>query len=145
MDSDKFFDRFCNFDCQRFFCLKQSEFDNDKELNFSEIFQNIATCKFYCSDDALFASRPNNFQFIFHTHVRSLNKNFVSLYDLIYSLPCSLDLLTPMPETWLKPDLVIFLPIRGYEFINVTSDKRAGGVAMYVSKNLVLKSQTNLI
>jgi len=41
---------FANFDSDlgRFFCLKLSEIDNDKEQNISEIFQNIVTCKYYC-------------------------------------------------------------------------------------------------
>jgi len=59
-------------------------------------------------------------------------KNFASLYDLIYSLPCLPDVIC-LSETWLKPDLVINLSIPGYEFIHVTSDKREDGIVMYIS------------
>jgi len=67
-----------------------------------------------------------------HITVRSLNKNFSSLHELIQNFPNPPDIIGVL-ETWITSNLERNISIAGYEFIYQNAKKRAGGVAFYIS------------
>jgi len=142
MDCTKFINEFCSFngDLADFLNLSQVNTDDKIEFNHGKLFQQVATCKYYLSDNLLFASRPLNSLFMLHINARSLNKNFSSLDELIQNFPNLPDIIG-VSETWLKSNLEQNISIAGYEFNYQNAKKRAGGVAFYISlvMNLITK------
>ena len=71
---------------------------------------------------------------LLHIKVRSLNKNS-DLFEFIESLNFLLHVIC-LSETRIKMDPLINIELTNYSFVHVKSKSNAGGVAIYISKNL---------
>ena len=72
---------------------------------------------------------------IFHCNVRSLPKNQTLLYDLLYCLSDTPDVIG-ITETKLNENTVTDVEIRGYKLFHDDSPTTAGGAALYISESL---------
>ena len=70
-----------------------------------------------------------------HVNIRSLHKNFDSLYEFLVTLSFSSDIFC-LTETRLKSEALINIDLPLYKFNYVDSTTAAGGVAIYVSNKL---------
>ena len=77
-----------------------------------------------------------------HVNIRSLQKNYDELYQFVSKPPLT-PLIICITETKLKgiPDVNNSLP--GYAFIHENSSTNAGGVGIYISKNLYFEKNFN--
>ena len=70
-----------------------------------------------------------------HVYIRSLHKNFDSLYEFLVTLFFSSDIIC-LTETRLRDEVLININLPLYKFIHVDSATAAGGVAIYDSNKL---------
>ena len=73
--------------------------------------------------------------FVMHINTRSLQHNFENLNDLLLQMKFQPDILC-VSETKNKISPLINKSLPGYEFFHVDSPINAGGVAIYISKQL---------
>ena len=101
---------------------------------FSAITEGIAPCKYFSTSN--FSSLKLSFEniFILHLNIRSLNKNYDDLYELISEFPHPFDLVC-LSETKLKNNTHVNIQIRGYQFVHVDSASNAGDMGIYISDN----------
>ena len=85
--------------------------------------------------------KDNNSLSIVHLNIRSLDKNFDKLYDFLLCLPFTHDVLC-LSASCIKRQALINLS--GYSFVNVDPVGNAGGVAMYVRKDLKITQEQNI-
>ena len=78
---------------------------------------------------------------LLHFSIRSLHKNFDAIYKFLQSLDFLPDAIC-LSETRIKDKPLTDTSITGYSLIHVNSHLTAGGVAVYISKNLNLNCQT---
>ena len=101
-----------------------------------EIFRvNVKKCHMY--NPLMFDPVPNIDQslFIMHINTRSLQCNFDKLNDLLFQMKFQPDILC-ISETKIKTSPLLNISIPGYEFFHADSLSNAGGVALYISKQL---------
>ena len=114
-----------------------SETDNFdlSDKTFPLIFQNITPCQYINVNNI---SLKTNDMIFLHVNIRSLQKNYDELYQLVSEQPLK-PLIICITETKLKgiPDVNISLP--GYVFIHENSSTNAGRVGIYISKNFTLR------
>ena len=90
----------------------------------------------YCDFSSLQAFKQRDHELlVLHVNIRSLQKNFDDLYQLICQFKHSPDIIC-LSETRLKNQVPINVNIHGYNFVNANSPTNAGGVGMYVSSNI---------
>ena len=111
--------------------LLDNEFDLS-EQTLKVTFQNINPCK-YSKINSIFFNNQVEHLFLFHLNVRSLQKNFDDLQEIIYNLKEQLHIIC-LNEMKIKNSPFLNLSIPGYKFINVSSLSNAGGVGVYVSE-----------
>ena len=70
-----------------------------------------------------------------HINIRSLNKNFDNLYNLLSNLAFSPSIVA-VPKTRLKTQPLTNISIPGFSFVHVDSESNAGGVATYISDSI---------
>ena len=70
-----------------------------------------------------------------HSNIRSLQKNFDSLYVFLQSLKFLPELLCLM-ESRIKDKPLINISIPGYSFVHVNCSNAASGVAVYITNNM---------
>ena len=118
-----------------------SETDNFdlSDKTFPLIFQNIKPCQYTNINNI--SLKANDMIFI-HVNIRSLQKNYDELYQFVSELPLK-PLIICITETKLKgiPDVNISFP--GYVFVHENSSTNAGGVGIYISKNLYCEKNFN--
>lgn len=69
---------------------------------------------------------------IVHQNIRSLRKNFHALIDSLNCLPFQPDLIF-LTETWIYPTELYKFKIAGYRmFTNCNTNRKSGGVAVYI-------------
>ena len=90
----------------------------------------------YCDFSSLQAFKQRDHELlVLHVNIRSLQKNFDDLYQLICQFKHLPDIIC-LSETRLKDQVPINVNIHGYNFVNANSPTNAGGVGMYVSSNI---------
>ena len=65
------------------------------------------------------------------------------MYDFLLCLPFTLDVLC-LSESRIKKQPLVNISLSGYSFINVDPVGNAGGVAMYVRKDLKITQEQNI-
>ena len=104
---------------------------NLSEKTFSTIFQNIQKCEYADVKAAHLNSQMNNLT-LFHLNIRSLQKNFNDLHELLCNLSEPPHIIC-LSETKIKHNTLLNLSISGYKFLNVNSLTNAGGVGVFIS------------
>ena len=111
--------------------------DCDNSINSAEklFLENVQKCKMY--NPLLFNPVLDSDQslFVMHINTRFLQHNFENLNDLLLQMNFQPDILC-VSETKIKISPLINISLPGYEFFHVDSPTNAGGVAIYVSKQL---------
>ena len=73
---------------------------------------------------------------IIHFNARSLNANFVKIYDYLNGLSLNFDIIA-ISETWIQSDSITEFQINGYELFSVRrKTKGGGGVVLYVKQDI---------
>ena len=80
----------------------------------------------------------SNRLFLIHINVRSLQKNFDDLYQLISSFAKSPDIIC-ISETRLKAESIMKVDLPGYNFTDAITPTIAGGVSIYITNSLTFK------
>ena len=78
-----------------------------------------------------------------HFNMRSLPKNLTSLNDLILTVKETPEIIA-ISETKLQDENIYNISIPGYVFLNTNSPTRAGGVGLYISKELTFIRRRDL-
>ena len=102
----------------------------DSLLN--SIATNIKICKYTDPTASSFNFDDNRSLILLHVNIRSLHKNFESLYEFLVTSSFSPDIIC-QTETRLKGEALINIDLLLHKFIHVDSTTVAGGVAIYVS------------
>ena len=90
----------------------------------------------YCDFSSLQAFKQRDHELlVLHVNIRSLQKNFDDLYQLICQFKYPPDIIC-LSETRLKDQVPINVNTNGYNFVNANSPTNAGGVGMYASSNI---------
>ena len=106
--------------------------------HYNYIFPN---CKYYSCQDftASFGNYMKNGLTFIHFNARSLNSNFKYISNFLTELNITFDLIT-ISETWSNTRTVDDYDLKGYDVChNVRNNKKGGGVAYYVNKELASK------
>ncbi|XP_024116978.1 uncharacterized protein LOC112138628 [Oryzias melastigma] len=93
-------------------------------------------CKYYSIDDFKNSVNPEGRLSIIHFNSRSMYTNFGDIKDYLQNLEHSFNIIT-ISETWFSCDKDADFELENYElrFVNRVN-KKGGGVAIYVQKNL---------
>ena len=78
-----------------------------------------------------------------HFNIRSLPKNLTSLNDFILTVKETPEIIA-ISETKLLDENIYNISIPGYVFLNTNSPTRAGGVGLYISKELTFIRRRDL-
>ena len=84
----------------------------------------------------------NNSLIIIHVNVRSLNKNFDKLYELITEMKIKPDVIG-LTETWINKTRPFTNSLPGYNFIHNNSKQSHGGVGFFISNCQTYKITSN--
>ena len=119
--------------------ISETDIFDLSDKTFSLIFQNIKPCQYINVNNI---SLKTNDMIFLHVNIHSLQKNYDELYQFVSELPLK-PLIICITETKLKgkPDVNISLP--GYAFIHENSSTDAGGVGIYILKNLCFEKIFN--
>ena len=102
------------------------------DLSFDDAFNHV---KSYYYTPSLIPRLNSNELFLLHINIRSLQKNFDELVNLISQFTVLPDVIC-ITETRLKNNPLINISIPGYDFVKANTSSFAGGVGMYVSSKL---------
>ena len=97
--------------------------------------ENISPCKYY---DLNFQNNMLNSSqnlFLLHLNIRSLQKNYDKLCELIDQLPTKPHLIG-LSETKIKHEPLLDISLPNYNFIHAASPTNAAGVGLYISDSL---------
>ena len=73
---------------------------------------------------------------IIHFNTRSVNANFVKMYDYLIGLSPNFDIIA-VSETWIQSDSITEFQINCYELFSVRREtKGGGGVVLYVKQDI---------
>lgn len=102
--------------------------------------QDSNKCKYYTSDDFNKSFKCIEGLSIFHLNARSLRANFDRVQEFFEELEVHVDVIA-ISETWFadKDDVSLY-SLPHYEMYNVNRNSRGGGCAIYVHKNLNVKT-----
>jgi len=105
--------------------------------------KNVKTCTYANISQLAILKIPCNDLFIFHVNIRSIQKNFDGLYELISFMDRPPDILC-MTEIRIKNTPTINIDF--YNFVHVNSLTNAGGVAFYISNkiNYTIENEFNI-
>lgn len=78
-----------------------------------------------------------------HFNIRSLQKYLTSLNDIILTVKETPEIIA-ISETKLQDENIYNISIPGYVFLNTNSPTRAGGVGLYISKELTFIRRRDL-
>ena len=104
------------------------------DVSFDDVFNHVKSCSYY-DTPSLIPRLNSNELFLLHINIRSLQKNFDDLVNLISQFTVIPDI-TCITETRLKNSPLINISIPGYDFVKANTSSFAGGVGMYVSSKL---------
>ena len=97
--------------------------------------QNISNCEYFEVNSQIVNGSYDDALILMHINIRSLHKNFDLLYEFIQSLQFNPQIIC-ITETRIKDQPQINVSIPNYGFAHVNSKSNAGGVAMYIHKNI---------
>ena len=80
----------------------------------------------------------NNSLTILHLNIKSLNKNFDELHELLVAIRIRPDVIC-LTETRIKNDPLVNITVPQYKFYHVDAQTSASGIAVYVSDNFTFK------
>ena len=72
---------------------------------------------------------------LMHVNIRPLNKNFDEFHDYVQSLPFILSVLC-LSESRIKTQPQVNIELVGYNFINISPESNAGGVALCIHSRI---------
>ena len=104
----------------------------------SSLTEKIRSREYYDPDKLLpiINCHINESLFIIYINIRSLNKNFDSLFEFLHLLSAVPDIIC-LPETKIKDENIsVPLGIPNYEFIHTDSNTNVEGVAMYIKSEI---------
>ena len=104
------------------------------DLSFDDAFNHVKSCSYY-DTPSLIPRLNSNELFLLHINIRSSQKNFNDLVNLISQFTVLPDIIC-ISETRLKSNPLINISIPGYDFVQANTSSFAGGVGMYVSSKL---------
>ena len=113
--------------------------------NDSEFMLSTPSSNYYSIDDMnkMLKDAGSKALSLIHCNVRSLPKNLTHVSDLINILSRKPDVVG-ISETKLNENSVDNIDLLGYNFYQTDSNTNAGGVGMYVSKDLVVIPQPDI-
>ena len=103
------------------------------------IIQNISNCEYYDIDCRLVNGNSDDALIPLHVNIRSLQKNFDPLCELITLLNFTPQIIC-ITETRIKDQPLINVAIPNYSFVHANSTSNAGGVAVYFHCSLKIYS-----
>ena len=127
--------------------MKVSKTDNfDKfdtvHASVDSLSANFKPCKYYEVDKL--KSKPNRPMLnIIHVNIRSLQKNFETLQELLCLLPLTPQIIC-LSETRIFCNSLINIDLPNYKLYHTDSTTRAGGVAIYVLDTIQVQILSNL-
>ena len=101
----------------------------------SSIISHIGDSKYYSPLEYANILKIENSLKIIHMNVRSLIKNKNKIESLLLNMPIPPDIIA-ITETKLNSSIAHLVDITNYSFIHVESKSNAGGVGMYIKKEL---------
>ena len=104
---------------------------------------NINSCKYYETSNIFSISSNSNSISIIHINIRSLQKNFDSLHEILCSLPIRPKIIC-LYESRINHKPFINIELPDYKFVHIDSPTSAGGVAVYISSELRFNILFNL-
>ena len=105
-------------------------------------FENVNPCQYHNIDNVSNLISNNEYLFLLHFNIRSLQKHLDSLKELLHQLSIPPDVIC-ITESKLKDVFSCTISISDYNFFHANSPTNAGGVAIYVSKDLDAKLESN--
>ena len=99
------------------------------------IIQNISNCEYYDINCTLVNGNSDDALILLHVNIRSLQKNFDPLCELITLLNFTPQIIC-ITETRIKDQPLINVAIPNYSFVHANSTSNAGGVAVYLHCSL---------
>ena len=127
------------FDIPKIFANSINEFISDDDNEMSDI------CKYYSTDiyNEL-QDKKNNFLSVFHTNIRSLNKNFEGLETFLSNLDTKFDVIS-LSETWAAKRPKFSKKLCGYHpFEEIAGYTQNSGCGIYIRENIKYKLRTDL-
>ena len=99
------------------------------------LLENVKPCQYHNIDNVSTLISNNDNLFLFHLNIRSLQKHLDSLKELLHQLSTPPDVIC-ITESKLKDGFSCSVSIPDYNFFCANSPTNAGGVAIYVNKDL---------
>ena len=129
------------FDIPKVFANSINDFLSDSDSDVSEV------CKYYSVESFnKMQEEKKNFLSVFHTNIRSLNKNFECLENFLSNLESKFDIVS-LSETWAatRSKLSKKLILSGYHPIEeIAGYSQNSGCGVYIINNLNYKLRTDL-
>ena len=99
------------------------------------ITQDLSSTKYFDADRISSLKITSADLFIIHINIRSLNKNIDDLLEFLTGIDTRPNIIC-LTETRLKQNSLVNTQIPGYKFCHVDSDINAGGVGIYIDKEI---------
>ena len=115
-----------------------SSFDN----NFENIQENVKICEYLDLSNLTDYKPSSDTLFMSHINIRSIQKHIDILCELIFNM-CRLPDNILLTETWIQEAPEVNLEMQGYNLLFANSPTKAGGVAMYFSKEINFEIATD--
>ena len=115
-----------------------SDNENLCDKLYKSLNQNISrpNCEYFEVNSQIVNGSYDDALILMHVNIRSLHKNFDLLYEFIQSLQFIPQIIC-ITETRIKHQPQINVSIPNYGFAHVNLNSNAGGVAMYIHKNII--------
>ena len=120
MKCNKFIDKYCTFDDNLDFLRPDQTTPDDETDKISKLYEHSADCNYYLPDHSIFPSRPPNSLFILHLNIRSLTKNFESVYEFLQPLSHPPEVIC-ISETWIRLHPITNITILFFTFSRIFS------------------------
>jgi len=98
-------------------------------------FSKFANCKYFDENVVILNGVSSNSLILLHLNIRSLHKHFDALTTRVHKLT-----LICFTETRIKDQPLINISLSGYNLVHANSNSSAGGVAAYVSNQLIFET-----
>ena len=81
---------------------------------------------------------------VFHSNIRSVQKNIDKLHRLLYDINYAFDIIG-ITETWIRSkctdNIIVNIDLPGYTFLSQPTQQRVGGVGVYIKNSLTFHSR----
>ena len=127
---------------------KQFVTTRSQDLTLETCNQNSSYCDFFNNCEYHDVSSLNNVVkhkkdelFIIHFNARSLEKNIDNLTTLLANISKMPDIITISESKITYGQILVIVDINRYDFIHCNSTTKAGGVEIYIKKNVTLQTK----